>query len=108
MLWRWPVTSEAAQRRQDIYQRLSEPLGDPVEQLQQAEDDVRYLLGVIQEYENAITWGLSCLNCSKLMDKNYEQYVVLERLREWCDQQDALSKGESMTTAAVRRILDTR
>ena len=33
----------------------------------------------IAEYENAITWCTSCLNCSKLIDTNYAQYVELEQ-----------------------------
>jgi len=27
------------------------------------------------------------------------------KILAWCDQQDALSKGESMTTAAIRKII---
>lgn len=34
----------------------------------------------------------------------YEDLV--ERLNAWCEQQDALSKGESMTTAAIRKIMN--
>lgn len=32
--------------------------------------------------------------------------AAVQRVRDWCDQQDQLSKGESPTTAAVRALLD--
>lgn len=40
------------------------------------------LMRIIMEYENSITWNTSCLNCAKLMDKNYEQYVEIQELKE--------------------------
>jgi hypothetical protein len=36
----------------------------------------------IMEYESAISWQLNCLNCSRLMDQNYEQYARIERIKE--------------------------
>lgn len=40
------------------------------------------LMRIVLEYENSITWQTSCTNCAKLMDKNYEQYVEIEKLKE--------------------------
>ena len=31
--------------------------------------------------------------------------TAVEDILAWCDKQDALSKGESMTTAAIRKII---
>lgn len=47
------------------------------------ESDIRILrlIALIHEYENSITWDTTCLNCSALMDKNYEQYVRLDKVK---------------------------
>lgn len=42
--------------------------------------NVLRLLDLVQEYEQAISWDTTCLNCSNLIDKNYEQYVKLEQV----------------------------
>lgn len=34
-----------------------------------------------KELEHAINWDTSCLNCASLLDKNYEQYVKLDKVR---------------------------
>jgi len=44
--------------------------------------DAIELLEVIMEYENCITWDTTCKNCAKLMDKNYEQYMEIQELRD--------------------------
>jgi len=31
---------------------------------------------------------------------------AVDRIETWCEQQDALSKGESMTTASIRALID--
>lgn len=43
--------------------------------------EIERLRASVQDYENAITWDTTCLNCSKLMDSNYEQHCEIERLR---------------------------
>lgn len=35
----------------------------------------------IHDYENSISWNTNCINCAKLMDKNYAQYVLIEELK---------------------------
>ncbi len=37
------------------------------------------LLDLVRDYENAITWGVACLNCSSLLDKLYEAEAQLEK-----------------------------
>ena len=32
-------------------------------------------------YEGSITWDTTCLNCSGLMDKNYEQYCKIDEIK---------------------------
>ncbi len=36
----------------------------------------------LDELEDAMTWGTSCLNCSSLLEKNYRQFVALEKVRD--------------------------
>lgn len=36
----------------------------------------------IADYENSITWNVTCLRCADALDKDYELYVIKERLRE--------------------------
>jgi hypothetical protein len=61
----------------------------------------------------AAMWGLAenqalpvqhRLECALQALKHFGGAV--EKLEEWCVQQDALSKGESMTTAAIRKMLE--
>lgn len=42
---------------------------------------------------------------SKTIKTEEDLREVIDRLQAWCDAQDAISKGESMTTRQVRRIL---
>ena len=58
----------------------------------------------IAEYENAITWCTSCLNCSKLIDTNYAQYVELEQSKT---RVEALTAVLRELEDAVRAVLRT-
>jgi hypothetical protein len=44
-------------------------------------EDVRLLLEAYEELNNAICWDTACLNCASLLDRNYEQYVKLDKVR---------------------------
>lgn len=42
----------------------------------------------------------------KMSDRHLRRYLRLRQdLEEWCRQQDVYSKGESPTTAQIRRII---
>lgn len=48
-------------------------------------DDLRDLLAEVErlretvaDYERGIDWSMTCINCARLMDKNYEEYVRAE------------------------------
>lgn len=42
---------------------------------------LRVVLAAYDELNQAINWDTSCLNCASLLDKNYEQYVKLDKIR---------------------------
>lgn len=68
-------------RELPIFQRYMEILADV---------DIRYDEYSVEELatrlliasENGLNWDTLCNNCGVLMDKNYEQYVEIEKLRE--------------------------
>lgn len=39
------------------------------------ETEEEKLRATIAEYEGAINWGTSCLNCSSVLDRSYAEYV---------------------------------
>jgi hypothetical protein len=47
-----------------------------------ASPEERDYKALFYELENAITWNTSCLNCARLLDDNYAQYSVIERIKE--------------------------
>jgi hypothetical protein len=61
-----------------------------------AREDVPWLVERVRELIGAICWDTTCLNCSSLLDSNYDQYMraekaeaEVERLTEayqWTDQ----------------------
>jgi hypothetical protein len=42
-------------------------------------DELRRLRAEVAEYRQAITWDTTCLNCSSLLDANYQLYVRAEQ-----------------------------
>lgn len=46
-----------------------------------AAKELRQLTELLYAQDNALTWETTCLNCASLMDKNYEQYVEIKRLK---------------------------
>ena len=58
-----------------------------------AREDVPWLIERIGELNGAICWDTTCLNCSSLLDSNYDQYMraeiaeaEVERLTDLCDE----------------------
>ena len=58
-----------------------------------AREDVPWLIERIGELIGAICWDTTCLNCSSLLDSNYDQYMraeiaeaEVERLTDLCDE----------------------
>ncbi len=43
-----------------------------------AREDVPWLIECIGELNGAICWDTTCLNCSSLLDSNYDQYMRAE------------------------------
>ena len=43
-----------------------------------AREDVPWLIERVQELSGAICWDTTCLNCSSLLDSNYDQYMRAE------------------------------
>lgn len=44
-------------------------------------EEVERLRKVITEYDATINWYTTCHNCASLLDKNYEQYCEIEKLK---------------------------
>lgn len=61
------------------WKRLAEA-GD-FESLLDCDTPVLRLLSVIMEYENAITWDTTCLNCSNLLNQLYDSDMRIERVQ---------------------------
>lgn len=52
------------------------------------------LRALVADYENGIDWHVTCTNCAKLLDGNYDQFCEIERLRAAGDAlADALDTG---------------
>jgi hypothetical protein len=58
-----------------------------------AREDVPWLIERVRELIGAICWDTTCLNCSSLLDSNYDQYMraeiaeaEVERLTDLCDE----------------------
>jgi hypothetical protein len=78
-------------------------------------DGWNQMVDQVQEYENAITWNTSCLNCASLLDASYSEYVRREmamiavkqivNLLEAC--QTAEDQGRpQLNTKYVRRLIE--
>ena len=71
----------------------SRMLPGDAEFIEHAREDVPWLIERIGELNGAICWDTTCLNCSSLLDSNYDQYVraeiaeaEVERLTDLCDE----------------------
>lgn len=59
-----------------VYAASVKPLRERADRAEAERDEYKARYA---ELNNALTWDTTCLNCSNLMDKNYEQYVRLEK-----------------------------
>lgn len=71
----------------------SRMLPGDAEFIEHAREDVPWLIERIGELNGAICWDTTCLNCSSLLDSNYDQYMraeiaeaEVERLTDLCDE----------------------
>lgn len=62
-----------------VYALSVEPLRERANKAEAERDEYKARYA---ELENALSWDTTCLNCSNLMDKNYEQYVRLETAKK--------------------------
>ena len=69
----------------------SRMLPGDAEFIEHAREDVPWLIERIGELNGAICWDTTCLNCSSLLDSNYDQYMraeiaeaEVERLTDLC------------------------
>ena len=46
------------------------------------DSDAGFLLTLLRDYENAITWDTNCLNCSNLLDQLYAQDERIDQIRQ--------------------------
>ena len=51
--------------------------------------EIERLSAEVADLKRGINWHAECLNCAKLMDDNYGQYVEIERLRHRVDRLNA-------------------
>lgn len=62
----------------------------------------------VREYENAICWDVTCLNCSKLLDRSYADYVraakAEARSKELTDRIEALAEELQKEAAKARNV----
>ena len=56
----------------------SRMLSGDAEFIDHAREDVPWLIERIGELNGAICWDTTCLNCSSLLDSNYDQYMRAE------------------------------
>ena len=56
----------------------SRMLPGDAEFVEAAREDVPWLIERVQELSGAICWDTTCLNCSSLLDSNYDQYMRAE------------------------------
>ena len=57
----------------------SRMLPGDAEFIEHAREDVPWLIERIGELNGAICWDTTCLNCSSLLDSNYDQYMRAEK-----------------------------
>lgn len=80
-----------------------------------AREDVPWLVERVRELSGAICWDTTCLNCSSLLDSNYDQYVraeiaeaEIERLTDLCDEfrkrEESQDRIRERLTAEVERL----
>lgn len=59
----------------------------------------------VQQYEDAISWGTTCLNCAQLMNANYMFYVHLERIKDALDFWDGRAEPTEEQIAGIREVV---
>ena len=86
----------------------SRMLSGDAEFIDHAREDVPWLIERIGELNGAICWDTTCLNCSSLLDSNYDQYMraeiaeaEVERLTDLCGE---FRKREERLNAEVERL----
>ena len=86
----------------------SRMLPGDAEFIEHAREDVPWLIERIGELNGAICWDTTCLNCSSLLDSNYDQYMraeiaeaEVERLTDLCGE---FRKREERLNAEVERL----
>lgn len=42
-------------------------------------DELTRLRALVADYDHAIAWDTTCLNCASLLEQNYRDYVRAER-----------------------------
>ncbi len=88
---------------------------EDAEFVEAAREDVPWLIERVQELSGAICWDTTCLNCSSLLDSNYDQYVraeiaeaEVERLTDLCDEfrkrEESQDRIRERLTAEVERL----
>ena len=86
----------------------SRMLPGDAEFIEASREDVPWLIERIGELNGAICWDTTCLNCSSLLDSNYDQYMraeiaeaEVERLTDLCGE---FRKREERLNAEVERL----
>lgn len=76
-----PLVTERNASRMERNQAVLE-VEDLKERVADLQGKVVKLSTTVRDYESSIDWNLTCLNCAKLMDQNYEQYHKLETVKD--------------------------
>ena len=91
----------------------SRMLPGDAEFIEHAREDVPWLIERIGELNGAICWDTTCLNCSSLLDSNYDQYVraekaeaEVERLTAERDALIAVGKRQAARLARVEALAE--
>lgn len=69
-------------------------------------DEMNVLRQLIAEYENGINWGVTCLNCSSLLDRNYGYYIALREVLELIENPPDGSTREPSFVAAIKDLVE--
>lgn len=71
-----------------------------------AREDVPWLIECIGELNGAICWDTTCLNCSSLLDSNYDQYMRAEIAEAEVERLTAERDALAAQVARVEEVLD--
>lgn len=86
----------------NVWHYLGRPgeLGQPIH-----EATLQAVMLLDQESDDAKVRRLAT-RIADITTKDEQAQLAVWRVLDWCDQQDAISKGESLTTKAVRQQID--